>query len=172
MKVELYQGLLAINWNLLFSLITVVTLVLILKHFFFDKVRAFMENREQNIIDQLANADEVSRAADEKLAGCDEKISEANAEGLAIIKRAKANAKVQADNILKDANAEAERMIEDSRKQISEEHKAAQKELEREVGNLAILAAEKIMEKNLSEENHHEIIGKIIKDAGETPWRS
>ena len=33
MKVQLYQDLLTINWNLLFSLITVVVLVLILKKY-------------------------------------------------------------------------------------------------------------------------------------------
>lgn len=37
MKVELYQELLGLNWNLLFSLITVIVLVLILKHFFLKK---------------------------------------------------------------------------------------------------------------------------------------
>ena len=35
MEVKLYQGLLEINWNLLFSAITVLVLYLILKHFFF-----------------------------------------------------------------------------------------------------------------------------------------
>ena len=37
MEVKLYQGLLEINWNLLFSAITVLVLYLILKHFFFSE---------------------------------------------------------------------------------------------------------------------------------------
>ena len=37
MEVKLYQGLLEINWNLLFSAITVLVLYLILKHFFFPE---------------------------------------------------------------------------------------------------------------------------------------
>ena len=35
---ELYQPLLSLNWNMLFTAITVIVLFFILKHFFFEKV--------------------------------------------------------------------------------------------------------------------------------------
>ena len=61
MEVKLYQGLLEINWNLLFSAITVLVLYLILKHFFFEKVHNFMEARKaavQASLDQAEAANE------------------------------------------------------------------------------------------------------------------
>ena len=56
MEVKLYQGLLEINWNLLFSAITVLVLYLILKHFFFEKVHKFMEARKAAVQDNLDRA--------------------------------------------------------------------------------------------------------------------
>ena len=56
MKVELYQGLLEINWNLLFSAITVLVLYLILKHFFFEKVHKFMVARQEAVQKELDDA--------------------------------------------------------------------------------------------------------------------
>ena len=39
---KVYQPLLYVDWNLLFSAVTVLVLFLILKHFFFEKVHDFM----------------------------------------------------------------------------------------------------------------------------------
>ena len=41
MDINKHQDLLTINWNLIFSIITVLVLILILKHFFFEKVKKF-----------------------------------------------------------------------------------------------------------------------------------
>ena len=67
MKVQLYQDLLTINWNLLFSLITVVVLVLILKKFFFEKVHSFMEARQQQVVNTLQEAQATREEAQQKL---------------------------------------------------------------------------------------------------------
>ena len=42
--------------------------------------------------------------------------------------------------------------------------------MKEEVGNLAMMAAEQILEKELSPETHEEIINKIIEEADEKPW--
>ena len=62
MEVKLYQGLLEINWNLLFSAITVLVLYLILKHFFFEKVHNFMEARKAAVSFSFAGRAELSQS--------------------------------------------------------------------------------------------------------------
>ena len=52
-----YEPLLAFNWNLLFSAITVLVLFLILKKFFFEKVHNFMEERENEVRTQFETAE-------------------------------------------------------------------------------------------------------------------
>ena len=78
MEVKLYQGLLEINWNLLFSAITVLVLYLILKHFFFEKVHNFMEARKAAVQASLDQAEAANEEAQTLLA--DYRTTLANAE--------------------------------------------------------------------------------------------
>ena len=167
---EKVQPLLTLNWNLLFTLVTVIVLFIVLKVFFFEKVHKFMVDRENEIKSSIENADNVNKLADEKLHNYEAKIANVENEGRQILKSARDEAKVQAKEIVDDANEKARNLIEHSQKEIRREQYNARKELKEEVGSLAMMAAEQILEKELSPENHEEIINKIIKEAEEKPW--
>lgn len=166
----LYQPLLSVNWNLLFSVITVIVLFVILKHFFFEKVHDFMIAREKDIENTLDNAEKTSQLADEKLSNYEAKIENVEKEGRLIIKAARDEAKLQSADIINDANKKARAMIEHSEKEIKREAFNARRELHEEVGAMAIMAAEKIMEKELSDNGYDEIVNKVIRKAEEEPW--
>lgn len=68
------------SWDFIFSMITFLVLFLILKHFFFEKVHDFMENRRKEIEETLDNAAETSRLADKKLADYEKKIADVSME--------------------------------------------------------------------------------------------
>lgn len=170
MHLRVVQNLLEVNWNLVFSLITFLVLFLILKHFFFEKVHNFMEARSQQIQDSLDNAAETSKAADEKLQDYEERIANVEMESRGIIKKARDEAKVQATSIIEDANEKARLAMEHSDEEIEREKFNARKQLKDEVSNLAVLAAGKIMEKEITPDDHKEIVDKIIEEAEEEPW--
>ena len=157
-----YEPLLALNWNLLFSAITVLVLFLILKKFFFEKVHNFMEERENEVRTQFETAEENNRLAEQKLMDYEERIKNYQSEGREIIKAAKDDAKVQAQSILDDAKEKARVAIEKSEAEIER-----QKD---EIGSLAVMAAERIIEKELSDRNQSEIVDKIIREAEEERW--
>ena len=97
MKVELYQGLLEINWNLLFSAITVLVLYLILKHFFFEKVHKFMVARQEAVQKELDDAKQTKDDADAMLANYKETLSGAEEEKAVVqLKKEIASLAVQA----------------------------------------------------------------------------
>lgn len=60
--------------------------------------------------------------------------------------------------------------MDHSQKEIRRERYNARKELQEEVGSLAMMAAEKILEKELDTKTHEEIINQIIEEAEEKPW--
>lgn len=167
---EMIQPLLSLNWNLLFSLVTVVVLFIILKVFFFEKVHKFMMDRENAVKSSLEHADHVNKLADEKLQNYESKISNVENEGRQILKAARDEAKVQAREIVDSANEKARYLMDHFQKEIRREQYNARKELKEEVGSLAMMAAEQILEKELSPEDHEEIINRIIKEAEEKPW--
>ena len=156
---EMYQPLLTINWNLLFTAVTIIVLFIILKVFFFEKVHKFMMDRENEIRSSIENADNVNKLADEKLQNYEAKIANVEMESRQMLKAAR-----------DEANEKARNLIDHSQKEIRREQYNARIELKEEVGNLAMMAAEQILEKELSPETHEEIINKIIEEADEKPW--
>lgn len=172
MELRLYQGLIEFNWNLLFSVITVLVLFLILKHFFFDKVHNFMMERERMIQASLDNAADVNEEAEKKLKNYQFQISNVESEGNEIIRKAVKDARFEANSIVNNANEKASMIVEKAKKEIARENDMARSAMKDEIANIAILAAKEIMEKDLEENGHDELIEKIIVEAGEGKWQS
>ena len=90
--------------------------------------------------------------------------------GREIIRQARDNAKDQAQGIIDRANDKSRELIEHSQEQIQRERFDARKRLREEVGDLAVLAAGRIMEKEISADDHEDIINRVIEEADERPW--
>lgn len=171
MKVQLYQDLLTINWNLLFSLITVVVLVLILKKFFFEKVHSFMEARQQQVVNTLQEAQATREEAQQKLEEYEAQMARAESEKREIIKKAMQEAKDQAGAVLEDAGKEASQVREQTRREIERDKLIAKKALQREIGDMAVLAAGKIIGEELNPKRQAEVVDKIIEEAEDSSWK-
>lgn len=162
MDINKHQDLLTINWNLIFSIITVLVLILILKHFFFEKVKKFMDERKAKVEEQFQKAEETENQAREKLDEYNEILAGAEKEKRVIIADAMENAKLQANSVLDEARKEVADIREKSRLQIEREKIAARKEIHNEVGDLAVQLAEKILESELDEDAQASVIDEII----------
>ena len=162
MDINKHQDLLTINCNLIFSIITVLVLILILKHFFFEKVKKFMDERKAKVEEQFQKAEEAENQAREKLDEYNGILAGAEKEKRVIIADAMENAKVQANSVLDEARKEAADIREKSRLQIEREKIAARKEIHNEVGDLAVQLAEKILESELDDDAQASVIDEII----------
>ena len=63
------------------------------------------------------------------------------------------------------AKKDAEELIDKAREAIKAERGAAYEELQREFGDLTILAAEKVIGKSLDKDVHRELIDRILKES-------
>lgn len=162
MDINKHQDLLTINWNLIFSIITVLVLILILKRFFFEKVKRFMDERKAQVEAQFQKADEAENQARKKLDEYNDILAGAEKEKRAIIAGAMENAKIQADSVLDEARKEAADIREKTRIQIEREKVAARKEIHNEASELAVQVAEKILENKLDADAQASVIDEII----------
>ena len=167
---KMNQSLLSLDWNLLFTIVTVLVLFIILKHFFFEKVHKVMEDREKYVNDTISNAEEKDRQAEEKLALYNAQLATAEDEGRKIIKNARDEAKSQAKEIIDEADEKARALMEHSQKEIRREKYNARKELREEVSGLAVLAASRIIEKEITDADQQDIINKVLEEAEDKPW--
>ena len=172
MEVKLYQGLLEINRNLLFSAITVLVLYLILKHFFFEKVHKFMEARKAAVQDNLDRAKATEEEAQALLSEYQATLSNAEEEKRAIIKEAKAEADRRADAIVGEAKIQAQRIVSEAHENMRAEEEKAVVQLKKEVSSLAVLAAERIMQRELDEKSQQALVDQVLEEAAREKWQN
>ena len=167
-----YTGLIEINWSIIMIWITVIVLFLVLKKFFFEKVKNFMETRSNSIQDAFDSAEAVNRRADEKMQNYTKRIANVEAEGREIIRDAKIKADAQAREIIEDANKQATEIMNKAEKNIEREKQKAMEEMRKEVAALAMLAAERIVEREIQNIGQDEIVDDVINKARSTGWQN
>ena len=167
-----YTGLIEINWSIIMIWITVIVLFLVLKKFFFEKVKNFMETRSNSIQDALDSAEAVNRRADEKMQNYTKRIANVEAEGREIIRDAKIKADAQAREIIEDANKQATEIMNKAERNIEREKQKAMEEMRKEVAALAMLAAERIVEREIQNIGQDEIVDEVINKARSTGWQN
>lgn len=167
-----YTGLIEINWSIIMIWITVIVLFLVLKKFFFEKVKSFMETRSNSIQDAFDSAEAVNRRADEKMQNYTKRIANVEAEGREIIRDAKIKADAQAREIIEDANKQATEIMNKAEKNIEREKQKAMEEMRKEVAALAMLAAERIVEREIQNIGQDEIVDEVINKARSTGWQN
>lgn len=167
-----YTGLIEINWSIIMIWLTVVILFLVLKKFFFEKVKNFMETRSNSIQDAFDSAEAVNRRADEKMQNYNKRIANVEAEGRDIIRDAKMKADAQAREIIEEANRQVSEMMAKAERNIEREKAKAKEEMRQEIAALAILAAEKIVEKEIQNVGQEAIVDEVINKARSTGWQN
>lgn len=167
-----YTGLIEINWSIIMIWITVIVLFLVLKKFFFEKVKNFMETRSNSIQDAFDSAEAVNRRADEKMQNYTKRIANVEAEGREIIRDAKIKADAQAREIIEDANKQATEILNKAERNIEREKQKAMEEMRKEVAALAMMAAERIVEREIRNVGQDEIVDEVINKARSTGWQN
>ncbi|MRM91392.1 ATP synthase F0 subunit B, partial [Faecalicatena contorta] len=95
----------------------------------------------------------------------------AESEKREIIKKAMQEAQAQAGAVLETASKEAGQVREQTRREIERDKMIAKKELQREIGDMAVLAAGKIIGEELNPKRQAEVVEKIIEEAEDSSWK-
>ena len=151
---------------LLMTLINFFILVLILKHFFWEKIRIAIQDREDFIQEQLSNAVDESQKARLYLIENERILKSSKEEGKKIIEKKKQKANKVYSEIVDDANKEAKAIVDRARLEIEREKEKAQYEIKKQVVNLAIELSTKALEEKLEDSTQRELIGDFITKVG------
>jgi F-type H+-transporting ATPase subunit b len=165
------RGLIDFGPTLLMNLVTLIVLYLILKKFFFEKVRDFVQAREQTVKDAFDNAEHVNKLADEKLREYNEQLSQIDAKSREAVKESKQRADARAQEIIEEAHRKAGELRAQADREIEKERLKSIGEMRDQIASLALYAAEKILEKELDATAHTAIIDSVIEQAENTGWK-
>lgn len=165
-------GLVQIDWTLLFQIINTIILYLALKRFLFKPISKFMKSRQDSIIESIQKAEEKNEEALALKAQYEEKLSQAEEEGRQLIREAAKRAEARADEIIKEAQAKAEKMLKKAEEEIQREHVKAVNALKDQIASLVVMAAGRVIEKDLDEKSHAALIEEFVNEVGEAKWHN
>lgn len=169
---ELHTGLIEFNWTSLMILANLFILYIILKKFFWEKIKKFMDDRANAVKDAIDSAEAMNKRADEKMENYSKRIANLEEEGREIIKASKQQADVQAQIIIEEARQQASEIIAKGERIIKLEQAKAMDEMRKEIAGLALMAAEQIIEREVASTGHEAIVDDIIRNARNAEWRS
>ena len=131
--------------NLVYTIINLIVLFLLLRHFLIKPVSDIMEQRRQMIADGLQNAQDVQDEANQLKKEYEDALSGAKQESAAIVDKARIDARAEYDRIVNEAGTKAGSIIENAKENVRIEREQTMKELQSQIASLAIASAEKIV---------------------------
>lgn len=161
------KGLINLTWDLLFQIINTIVLFVILSKILFKPVMNIIDERENDIKQNIALGERSKKEGIAFKEEYEEKISSAKSEGEEIIKQATLRADKKSDEIISNAKDEAYRIKEKANKDIEQERRKVMHEVTSEISNIAILAASKVIEKDIDKSKHEKLINNFIQEVGE-----
>jgi len=151
---------------ILLTLANFVILVFVLKHFFWDKIKAALDARESYIEQRIVEAEEESEKARIYLLENERILSTSKQEGNKIIELKKDKASKIYNEIIADADKEARIIMSRASLEIEREKEKAQYEIKKQVVNLAIDISTKALEEKVQESKQRELINDFITKVG------
>lgn len=154
-------------WQILISLFNLVLLFLIVKRFLYKPVKRVLDERQSEIDKQYSDAELFQSEAEKDRKQWQEKLSGAEAEADAIIQKATDNAKYRGEKLIAEAEEKAESIIRIAKTEAELEMKKAAEGIKREIVEVSGALTEKILEREINNEDHRTLIDSFIEKVGE-----
>lgn len=155
-------------WQILISLCNLLLLFLIIKKFLYKPVKRLLQERQSTLDQQYAAADNAKKQAEQSRVSWEEKLQGAQAEADTLLKEETARAERRSAQIVSEAREKADIIVHEAEKQADLEHKKAQAEIKKEIVDVSALLTEKMLRREIRQEDHRDLIDAVISEIGET----
>ncbi|MBR2782354.1 MAG: F0F1 ATP synthase subunit B [Oscillospiraceae bacterium] len=159
-------------WQIFVSLLNLVLLFLILKKLLYKPVRKAIQEREDALNQQYQAASDAEARAKAHEAEWNETLQNANAKADEIIKAAQTNASRRSEEIVNDAKGQAKGILTQARNEIELERKKSEDGIKHEIVDISALMAEKLLGREINQEDHRAWIDSFMQEIGESDDRN
>ena len=162
-----FENFVGVNfWTMIFAWCNLLILYLFLKKLLFVPIKNMIDSRQKEIDDMYSDAESSKETAKQLKAEYEEKISGAALESEEILRDAHRRALLKEEEILREAEAKAKRTVERAEEQIELEKKKAVNDVKNELSEMAIGIASAVIERDVSADEHKELIDEFIEKIG------
>lgn len=151
-------------------MLTVLILFGALGYLLFKPVRTILENRKNEIAGEYKRIEEDTEAVATLKTEYEGKLKNINTEADQILAHARKRAIEREDEIVKEAKAEAERLMKRAHLEIEREKEQKKDEMRREIIEVATVMASKFVAASISEEQKDSLVKETLTGMGDSTW--
>lgn len=163
----MFESFIGVNfWTALFVLLNTLAIFFVAKKFLFAPVMNMIKARQEEIDSIYLEAGNAKEEALALEAAYKEKLSQATLTGERMVKEAMERGHSREEEILRQANLEAEAIMAKASADIAREKKKALNDAKDEISVIAIAIAEKVVGRELSGADHSDLVDGFIDRLG------
>lgn len=151
----------------IWAIATFVVMLLLLAKLAFKPIAQALERRGQAIKTQLDDAEKSRAEAKVLMEGYQKQVAEARVEAGKIIEEARQLSEKVRKDLVDKANVEASAVVSRAQEEIVRQKEKGVQELKDTVASLSIQIASRVLEKEISESTHKQLVDNLIKDLGQ-----
>ena len=165
--VDKFEAFIGVNpFTMVFAWINLLILYLFLKKLLFVPVKNMIDSRQKEIDDMYSDAESSKENAEAMKQEYEQKLATATEESEEILKKAIRRAQLREEEILRDADGKAKRVLERAEEQIELEKKQAINDVKNQVSDMAIDIASLVIERDVDKSEHEKMIDDFISNMG------
>ena len=165
---ELYQALITLDgWTFLAQICNLMIQLVIFKKFLLKPIKQVIADRKAKADSEIADAQKLRTEAEAMKAEYEQNLQNARSEANQIVTAAQKTATARSEEIVGEARAQAAALKQKAEADIAQERKKAVNEVKDEIGGIAMEIASKVVEREISEKDHKDLIDEFIKNVGE-----
>lgn len=163
-----FEAFVGVNfWTALFTLLNTLTIYFVAKKFLFRPVMKIIQDRQQEIDAMYAEADTAKESALALEGEYRAQLAAAQETSDAMVKEAMMRGKNREEEILRQANREANAIREKATADIAREKKKALNDAKDEISSLAMEIAGKVVGKSLDTSRQHQLVDSFLEELGD-----
>ena len=165
---QLYQALITLDgWTFLAQICNLMIQLVIFKKLLLNPVKKVIAERKAKADSQIADAEKLRTEAEAMKAEYEQNLQNARTEANQIVAAAQKTAAARSEELLGEARAQAAALKQKAEADIAQERKKAVNEVKDEIGGMAMEIASKVVEREIKEADHQDLIDEFIENVGE-----
>ena len=165
---QLYQALITLDgWTFLAQICNLMIQLVIFKKLLLNPVKKVIAERKAKADSQIADAEKLRTEAEAMKAEYEQNLQNARTEANQIVAAAQKTAAARSEELLGEARAQAAALKQKAEADIAQERKKAVNEVKDEIGGMAMEIASKVVEREIKEADHQDLIDEFVKNVGE-----
>jgi F-type H+-transporting ATPase subunit b len=149
---------------MIWTIVCFLVVLYVLKRFAFGPIQKTLDDRRERIRQAIDEADHAREEARNLLEEHRKLIGQAKSEAEEILAEARKVGDAQRERVREETEADRQRRLEETRRQIEQATHQALNEIREEVGKLSVLAAEKITRKSLTDADQQRLIDEALSE--------